>query len=128
MMGSCHCGAVTIVLAERPAYLNDCNCSLCQKLGVVWGYLPVTAVTIRGDTDSYVRADRDTPAVRVHFCGSCGCTTHWSPMPHIPQDRTGVNVRLFDPSDLVGLTLNYPDGANWDGRSPHAMRRASELL
>ncbi len=127
MRGRCHCGAVTLTLAQRPDRLNDCNCSLCGTRGAIWGYLPVSSVTIDGDTEAYLRTDREKPAVCVHFCGRCGCTTHWSPMPHIPQDRMGVNVHLFDRRDLAGLTLNFPDGANWDGQSAYGMRKPAEI-
>ncbi len=128
MIGSCHCGLVTLTLAVKPDYLNDCNCSLCSKRGAIWGYLATEAVALEGETDFYVRGDRENPAVRVHFCGICGCTTHWSPMPLFPQELMGVNVRLFDPVDLKGLTLNFPDGANWDGQAPYAMRKPAECL
>jgi hypothetical protein len=67
MTGSCHCGAVTIRLAEKPEYLFDCNCSMCSKHGVLWGYFPTCEVQISGETISYTRADRDLPSSKVHF-------------------------------------------------------------
>ena len=128
MVGSCHCGKISIHVAKRPDYLNDCNCSLCSKLGVIWGYVDAADVQIDGETGSYTRHDRDKPGVRVHFCAQCGCTSHWSPMPHIPQDRMGINVRLFAASDLTGLVLHYSDGAGWDGMTPYGFRQESTVM
>jgi hypothetical protein len=126
--GACHCGAVTLTLAEKPDYLFDCNCSLCRKHGVLWGYFDPAQVTINGETESYARADRDQPAVNIHFCGTCGCSTHWTPAAHIDQKRLGANMRLFDAEDLAGVPLHFPDGAGWDGNGEFEMRRESTVF
>jgi hypothetical protein len=125
MTGSCHCGAVTLELAEKPDYLFDCNCSMCSKHGVVWGYFDPSQVTISGETKAYSRADRDQPAVDLHFCGTCGCSTHWTPKAHVPQDRMGTNMRLFATQDLAGIPLHFPDGLSWDGEGDFGMRKES---
>jgi hypothetical protein len=121
--GSCHCGAVTLNVERKPEYLNDCNCSFCRKLGVLWGYFETDEVTVVGETAVYTRQDRDQPAVRAHFCATCGCTTHWSPMPHIAQERMGANMRLFDPADLIGVEHRFPNGRDWDGLSDYSYAR-----
>ena len=36
--GSCHCGAVRLTLPEAPAELGSCNCSMCRRIGGLWGY------------------------------------------------------------------------------------------
>ena len=128
MVGSCHCGKITIILAKQPDYLNDCNCSLCSKLGAIWGYVDSADVQIVGETIAYTRQDRGQPSVRAYFCGCCGATTHWSPMPHVPQDRMGINVRLFAAGDLTGIVLHYPDGAGWDGSMPYGFRQESAIM
>jgi hypothetical protein len=116
---SCHCGAVTVRIAMRPDYINECNCSLCSSHGVWWGYFPPTEVKVTGDTKVYRRVDRDEPAVEIHFCGTCGCTTHWTLLPafheKVGEDRMGVNMRLFDNDVLTGIELRFPDGKGWDG-------------
>jgi hypothetical protein len=126
--GSCHCGAVTIELAHKPEYMFDCNCSMCLKHGVLWGYFAVSDVVMSGETQTYSRPDRDKPSVFVHFCGICGCTTHWSATTHSPQDQMGTNMRLFAESDLTGTALHFPDGAGWSGEGPFGMRRESAVF
>ena len=98
MQGSCHCGRVTVRLAAWPEFINPCNCSLCMKLGAAWGYYPPAE-----------RADVGRPSIVVHFCGACGATVNWSPAAHLPQDRMGINMRLFEPAALAGVEVRYGD-------------------
>ncbi len=32
VQGSCHCGKVRLEVATEPAWVADCNCSLCTRL------------------------------------------------------------------------------------------------
>jgi hypothetical protein len=121
--GGCHCGAVHLSLRTKPAYVNDCNCSLCSNAGALWGYFAPSDVSINGETQLYTRLDRKQPGVTIHFCGKCGAATHWSPMPHIPQTMMGANMRLFDPSGLIGVELRFPNGRDWDGQSEYGYVR-----
>ena len=75
MIATCHCRAVNITLSAKPDFLNDCNCTLCSKVGALWGYFDPAVVTVSGDTAHYVRSDYIAPAVSVHFCGNCGSCT-----------------------------------------------------
>ncbi len=123
MTSGCHCGAVQITLESKSDYVNDCNCSLCSNAGALWGYFAPSDVAIVGETQSYVRADRAEPGVSIHFCKTCGATTHWSPAPHIPQTMMGVNMRLFAPREMAGVELRFPNGRDWDGRSAYGYVR-----
>ena len=110
MTGACHCGRVRLSVPGRPEYLNICNCTLCTKLGGMWGYFPRSKVTVDGETGAYVRADEAEPYLSSHFCKGCGSTTHWSPLAADAPDRMGVNMRLFDQVELAGIEVRYPDG------------------
>lgn len=127
MTGSCHCGAVRVTLARRPAYVNDCNCSLCMKAGALWGYFARGELSVEGHIRTYVRADLSDPAVRLHFCSGCGTVTHWTPV-NDALDRVGANMRIFAPAEIAGLEVRYPDGRAWDGDSEWTYRRDPETL
>ncbi len=128
MTGSCHCGAVIITLAGKPEYLFDCNCSNCSKRGALWGYFSPADVQVSGETIPYTHPERERPSSEVHFCGTCGCTTHWSPTVNISQDMMGANMRLFSSEELVGTPLHFPDGEGWSGQGPFGMRRESTIF
>jgi hypothetical protein len=132
--GACHCGAVSIRLARAPGELSECNCSLCFSHGMLWAYYSPREVEIAGDTRRYSRADRASPNSHLHFCGTCGCATHWSATEGLIErmggavDVMGVNMRLFDPARLSGLTLIFPDGRNWSGEGPWVKARADGVM
>ena len=56
--GSCHCGAVTVEVARVPAEVTSCNCSICGRLGTLWGYYAPAEVTIVGATATYAWGNR----------------------------------------------------------------------
>lgn len=89
--GSCHCGAVQIRVAALPDELNDCQCEHCQKRGALWAYYSRGDVQVTGTTLTYCWGDRE---IDFHFCGQCGCTTHYTIIDP-GYDRVGVNARVF---------------------------------
>ena len=111
--GHCHCQAVSLTISARPADLNVCNCSSCAKNGGLWGYFNPTEVVIAGQTSGYVRRDMKTAYLTTHFCTKCGVLTHWSPLPNAPQNRMGINMRLFPAEATDGLETRHHDGQSW---------------
>ena len=77
MQGRCACSAVTLVLAHRPEFLNQCDCSVCLRVGAAWGYFHPRDVTITGETTAFARADMGEPTIAFHFCPTCGSTINW---------------------------------------------------
>ena len=129
----CHCGAVSVRLARAPDEVAECNCSLCLSHGVLWSYFSPREVVIEGATRVYRRGDMASPACDLHFCGHCGCTTHWSATAELiaimgEVDRMGVNMRLFDPGRLRGLRLMFPDGRGWDKQGDWAFARPDGVM
>jgi hypothetical protein len=122
MQGSCHCGAVTIRVPSTPEYLNDCNCTLCWKLGTLWGYFPASQVEFSGAVRTYLRSDMPGAQLSAEFCGSCGATTNWRMVGEDAPDRMGVNMLLFDPADLTGIEVRYGDRRNYGTNPRHHYR------
>ncbi len=112
LTGSCHCGAVRIVLPKAPAYGNACNCSICRRYGVIWGYYHPGEVGLPGEpgaTEPYAWGPKELVFDR---CRACGCVVSWRSMAAESTTRMGVNLRLFDPADLAGVPLKHGDGAS----------------
>ena len=109
---SCHCRAVVLELAEPPAHVFDCNCSICRKLGVLWAYYAPAQVAIRCAPDAtlvYVWGDRK---LEFHTCRTCGCTTHWQAIEVATATRMGVNARLVEGLGKKNAQLHHLDGAS----------------
>ncbi len=106
---SCHCGACVIELAEAPAEVADCNCSICRRYGTLWAYYRLSEVDLSrlGPTDTYVWGDR---MLAFHRCAECGCVTHWASFDN-DRDRMGVNARLLPPEVLAAASVRFLDNA-----------------
>jgi len=113
IQASCHCGAVRLEIAAAPEIVTDCNCSICRRLGVLWAYYAPHQVEIVAGpaaTGAYSWGDK---SLAFHHCRTCGCTTHWAPLPHRDQGRMGVNARLMDPAVLGAARVYRLDGAGY---------------
>lgn len=129
---SCLCGQVRIAIDTRPDFVNECNCSLCGKSGARWAYFAPSDVTVEGATTGYRRADKADPAAEVHFCPTCGSTTHFvlteSAVEKFGNSMMGVNMWLADEADLAGLELRFPDGRGWAGEGEFSYVREARIL
>jgi hypothetical protein len=96
MKASCHCGAVRFEIAEAPACVAECNCSICAKLGTLWAYYPPDQVTSLGPPDQTLAYVRGDGRLEFHTCRTCGCTTHWQAIDARHATKMGVNARLMD--------------------------------
>ena len=107
--GSCHCGAVRLVLHETPSDAGDCNCSLCRRIGGLWHQTnPDKVVTVGGGV-AYRQGDC---MLDTWHCGTCGCTTHWTPVDSA-YPRMAVNLRMFEPELWQDLPRRLIDGASY---------------
>ena len=130
MTGNCLCGAVSVTIDAEPEFVNDCNCSLCRKVGGAWGYFPSSSVKTVGKTFPFARRDKNPPGVEVHSCEICATTTHWVLTRQFKDrnpsvDQVGVNVRLFDPDELEGVEVRFPNGKDWAAEGPSGCRRTA---
>jgi hypothetical protein len=108
-IGSCHCGAVRLLLREDPSDAADCNCSLCRRVGGLWHYTTPAKVTIEGLGVAYRQGDC---MLDTWHCGTCGCTTHWTPVDS-DYPKMAVNLRMFDPGLWQDLPRRFIDGASY---------------
>ena len=111
--GYCHCGEVGFSITEAPERLVDCNCSICRRVGALWGHIDSSHFTRLGDgeTIEYVQGDK---TLAVHSCKRCGCTTHWTGIDS-DSTRMAVNFRMCDPSVITEFRIRRFDGADtWE--------------
>jgi len=105
----CHCGTVSIRLAEQPAEIFECNCSICRRLGVLWAYYHCDDVVIEKGADATQVYIWNNKVLKFHHCKNCGCTTHWSAVDHTFRERMGVNARLIDGLNRQNTKLGFVD-------------------
>ena len=126
IVSSCHCGAVRLELPEPPEVLTACNCSICRRIGGLWAYYrpeQVKLVSAPDATLAYVWGDK---CLSLHTCRTCGCTTHWEPIPKENAEKMGINARMLDPTVIEGARVRHLDGADswevigWSTHPPYA--------
>ena len=74
--GSCHCGEVRIELPHAPAWVADCNCSLCRRRGAIVASVPLSGIRILQGEAELRCYQFNTHTARHYFCGVCGIYTH----------------------------------------------------
>jgi len=126
MIGTCPCRGVTVTIPHRPEYLNSCNCTLCFRLGGLWGYFDPAEVTVEGETKAFIRDDIEV-WLQTNFCPTCSAVVSWTSRRDIGEPRMGVNMRLFEPDELVGLSVRFPDGRADDGEGERPPPRHAEV-
>lgn len=110
--GTCHCGAVQIVLPSAPTELLQCNCSLCRKTGWIGAYYHPDSVAVSARDGVLRRYEQGDRTITAWHCAKCGPMTHWTPLA-APPDRMGVNMRMFEPGDWQHLPIRKVDGASF---------------
>ncbi|MGB5544523.1 MAG: GFA family protein, partial [Gammaproteobacteria bacterium] len=110
--GSCHCGQVSFSISESPEKLVDCNCSICRRIGGLWGHVPIESVTISADPDSTIRYIQGDKTLAIHTCSRCGCTTHWENLQPEKSGHMAVNFRMCTADDIARFRVRKFDGAD----------------
>src|SRR5579859_549976 len=114
MKGACHCGAVRFELAEAPAWVLDCNCTICRRLGGLWAYprLGTAKIVSAPDpdaTEGYLWGDR---MLAFQHCRTCGCVTHTTAVDVDPPAIFAVNARMLVGLDPATTQVRQVDNAH----------------
>ncbi len=108
---SCHCGNVSLTIKDKPKALISCNCSICQRLGALWGYFPPEEITVTikdSPTRTYQWGDKN---INFQHCPNCGSTTHYIPTKESGREKMAVNFRMVDKAVSDDIHVKYFDGA-----------------
>lgn len=108
--GGCHCGRVRYEATTSLETVLDCNCSLCQKRGVLWNYVEPGRFRLLSGEDALTDYQFNNKIIHHVFCRHCGVGS-FSHGP-TPDGRNvfAINVRCLDEVDPGALTLTPFDG------------------
>jgi len=108
---SCHCGAVTIEVFDKPASVTQCTCSICHRYGAQWAYCTRSTASVScnpGDIVAYSWGDK---SLEFYHCKHCGCLTHYESVEKLDNSRIAVNARMMSPGDIADVPVRTFDGA-----------------
>lgn len=108
---NCHCGNVTLRAEAPPTTVTSCNCSICHRLGAVWGYYSAEDVQVfqRQEGNAY---SWDQKVLTFHTCKTCGCTTHYTAPLADGTERIAINARMAPRDVMEAIPTRRFDGAD----------------
>ncbi len=110
--GGCHCGAVRFEVEADLTPVIDCNCSYCEKRGILWSHVGLPQFKLLQGEDQLSEYQFNKKVIRHLFCRHCGVSAFASGQDEHGVEGFGVNVRCLDNIDIAALEI-----APFDGRS-----------
>jgi hypothetical protein len=109
--GGCQCGAVRYEAElDLEKAVIECNCSICEKHGLLLTFIPAEAFKISAGQDNLTEYKFNKEKITHHFCKTCGVETHGIGSGPNGTGVVALNVRTVDDVDLSTLTRNPYDG------------------
>ena len=112
--GSCHCGAVTFAAEGAPESAMECNCSHCQRKGLMLWFVPRAAFQLASGADALQEYTFNRHRIRHQFCRTCGMQSFaYGNMPD-GSEMVAINVRACpDDVDVAALPRTPVDGKSF---------------
>ena len=111
--GGCHCGAVQIeVLAPDEIEVQECNCSMCSKVGFLHYIVPKSRFRLLSGKDKIATYTFNTGVAKHLFCSICGVKSFYVPRSH--PDGYSVNFRCLNADDFKSVLTTEFDGKHWE--------------
>jgi hypothetical protein len=108
--GGCHCGQIRYDVTADLTTVAQCNCSICQKRGALWTFVPVEHFALRAGNDDLADYQFGKKTIHHYFCPQCGVGSFSRGMAPSGQEMVAVNVRCLDDIDISALTITPFDG------------------
>ena len=108
---SCHCGGIVLNADKAPETITSCNCSICHRIGALWGYYLDDQIEIKQVValQEYCWGDK---TITFHTCTNCGSTTHYTAVRDDGKVKIGLNTRMGSIADTKDIRVRYFDGAD----------------
>ena len=110
--GGCHCGRVRFRVSAPLEGVTECNCSMCDKKGILHWIVPKEAFELLSGRDELTTYTFNTGVAQHHFCRHCGIHSFY--VPRSDPDKIDVNARCLDGVDHRTLALEAFEGREWE--------------
>ena len=107
---SCHCGRVAFEVEGAPDSVTACNCSICQRKGILMWFVPREKLKLLTPEENSSVYLFNKHKIQHRFCPVCGI--HAYGIGEDPQGRAmaAINARCIEGIELEGLTVTHFDG------------------
>jgi hypothetical protein len=108
--GGCHCGEVRFEVTADIGSVVACNCSICQKRGALWAFVPAEQFGLRAGAEDLKDYQFGKKTIHHLFCAQCGVGAFSRGQNPNGGEMVAVNVRCLDDVDIAALKLTPFDG------------------
>lgn len=108
--GGCQCGAVRYEVECSLDHPLVCNCSRCQKLGVVLAFAPPTAFSLKSGEGDLTEYRFNTGKIRHLFCKHCGIESFARGQMPDGSPVVAINANCLDGVEPRSLPVTMHDG------------------
>lgn len=108
--GSCHCGQIKFEAEGEIKSVMACNCSMCQRKGVLMWFVPrsdMTLLTPEADTSTYLF---NKHVIKHRFCPTCGIHPYGEAKGPDGVEMAAINARCLEGLDLQAIPVTHHDG------------------
>lgn len=109
--GGCHCGKSRYEVSTDLAQVITCNCSHCEKRGLLLTFVPPERFKLVAGEDKALTKYQFNKKVIDHlFCPECGVESFARGSTPDGRSMYAINVRCLDGVELSKLALTSVDG------------------
>jgi hypothetical protein len=108
--GGCHCGEVRFEVTTDLGQVIACNCSICQKRGALWSFVPPASFALRAGAEDLKDYQFGKKSIHHLFCPQCGVGAFSRGTNPKGDEMIAVNVRCLDDVDAAALEPKPFDG------------------
>lgn len=108
--GSCHCGQIRFSVEGELSEVTSCNCSICQRKGVLMWFLPRSALTLLTSAEQMSTYTFNKHVIQHRFCPNCGIHPFGEGVSPDGSEMVAVNARCLENIDLSTLKVNHFNG------------------
>lgn len=112
-MGGCHCGAVRYEAEIDLSNAIQCNCSHCEKRGLLLSFIPAGQFRLVSGEDQLVDYQFNKKIIHHLHCRVCGVESFSRGTNKNGEPTVAINVRCLDGIDLTLLTFTPFNGKSW---------------
>jgi len=111
--GGCHCGAVRYETQADLSSVLLCNCSHCEKKGLLLAFIPTEQFKLISGEDNLTDYQFNKKIIHHLFCKTCGVQSFARGTGKEGAPTIALNVRCLDGIDISSLNLKPFDGKSW---------------
>ena len=108
--GSCHCGRVAFEVSGEIGSVMSCNCSICQRKGVLMWFVPRDQLRLLTPDDNANTYMFNKHVIRHRFCPTCGMHPYGEGKDAKGNAMASINVRCLEDIDLAAIPVTHFDG------------------